>query len=97
MPIGPVGMHTNLTKDGQTWALAIDEAISGSMLSFLCADSHDLRLLQDCAKKQNSHVSAILVPNLDAAAYRMPPDQLPPHELTTVFASINTTQPATQH
>lgn len=93
MPIGPVGMHTNLTKDGQTWALAIDEAISGSMLSFLCADSHDLRLLQDCAKKQNSRVSAILVPNLDAAAYRMPPDQLPPHELTTVFASINTTQP----
>ena len=92
-PIGPVGMHTKLTKDGQGWALAIDEAISSNMLSFLCADSHDLKLLQECARKNGSRVSAVLVPNMDAAAYRLPPEQLPPRELTTVFASIRTAQP----
>ena len=91
LPIGPLGMHTKLTD--RKWAMAVDESLSTNIVNFLCGDSHDLKLLQQCGKQANARVSAILVTNMNARAYTMPVEKLPPPELTTVHSVITTTSP----
>ncbi|XP_026407116.1 structural maintenance of chromosomes protein 6B-like isoform X1 [Papaver somniferum] len=90
-PIGPIGAHLNLVG-GDTWALAVENAVGMWFNAFIVTDHGDFLLLRECARSVNYNLK-ILIYDFSRPRLNIPDNMLPHTSHPTVLSVLQSDNP----
>ncbi|CAA3008732.1 structural maintenance of chromosomes 6B isoform X1 [Olea europaea subsp. europaea] len=91
-PIGPIGAHVNL-EHGDTWSIAIENAVGRLLNAFIVTDHKDSLVLRACAREANYNHLQIIIYDFSRSKLNIPTHMLPQTSHPTAFSIIKSDNP----